>query len=190
MNNPVSSMTKTSFLSGRARCSSTNSLKDEDAPQYKSQSVHELKRKQDAVKAVMSEFSNSSDKFGGAREDDWEKHLEENETVILDYQLRSKDIAFYLRLTLKDQALAVHRTEFPLRVRTYPKLCKVVKQRFDNRSKREANSKALHRLDFNTFLRQAKESPIRAFNDLAIRIEKLATVAEREDTTEKARIGH
>lgn len=165
-------------------------LNDADAPNYKHQTAQELKRKQDGVKAVMAAFSNQNDKFGGGREDDWNKHIEEYETIILDYQLRSKDMAFYLRLTLKDQALAVHRAEFPLKVKTYPKLCRVLEQRFDTRSKRDTNSKALRRLDFSEFLKDAKGSQTRAFNNLVLRIEKLSTVAEVEDSSEKARISN
>ncbi|MEM9644986.1 MAG: hypothetical protein AAF989_08320, partial [Planctomycetota bacterium] len=83
-----------------------------DAPQYKNQSYHDLKRKVDAPKAISTHFP-ADTRFGGSMEEDWERHKEEYETIALYYQLCSKDLAFYLRLTLKDQALAVYKTEYP-----------------------------------------------------------------------------
>lgn len=37
-------------------------------------------------------------KFGGGVEKDWRNHAEEFETVTLEYQLKYKDLAYYLRL--------------------------------------------------------------------------------------------
>lgn len=44
-------------------------------------------------------------RFGGELEDNWERHMGDFEMLALDYQLRSKDLAYFLRLTLKDQAI-------------------------------------------------------------------------------------
>lgn len=85
-------------------------------------------------------------------------------------QFKSKDMTFYLRLTLKDQALSAHRSEYPQKVNTYPKICSLLKLRFDTRTKMDTNSKVLHRLTFNTFISQAGGSITREFNALVLRI--------------------
>lgn len=90
---------------------------DTDAPTYKNESLHVIKRKQEAVKAVSYVVQNS--KFGGDQEEDWDQHVSDYEAIVLDYQLRSKDLAYYMRLTLCDQALAVHRAEYPKHNKTY-----------------------------------------------------------------------
>lgn len=161
-------------------------INDPDAPRYKNQGSTEIKRKKDALKAIMTALKDN--KFGGGVEEDWNKHQDEYETVTLDYQLRSKDMAFYLRLTIKDQALAVHRSEYPLKVKTYPKICRLLQLRFDTRTKGDTNSKVLHRLKFDTLLKAANGSPLQAFSALVLRVEKLASIAEPEDQTDKSKI--
>lgn len=163
-------------------------MNDSDAPSYKKQSANQLKRKQDAVKAIITEFNGDSNKYGGGVEEDWSRHIDEFETVALDYQLKSKDMAYYLRLTLKDHTLSVHRSQYPAKVKTNPKLCKILKLRFDTRTKKDTNSKALHRLTFEPFLTSACGSPLCAFSALVLRMEKLASIAQPKDQTERAKV--
>lgn len=63
---------------------------------------------------------------GGGEEEDWEKHRDEFETGTPEYQLKSKDMVYYLRMTLKDQKLPVHRSEYPRKVKTQPKICRIL----------------------------------------------------------------
>lgn len=108
--------------------------------------------------------------------------------IALDYHLRSKDLAYFLRLTLRDQALAVHRSEFPKQVKTYMKICEVLKSRFDSNTKREKNTKVLKRIDSSTFLNDASGSSLRAFNALVLRIEQLSAIATEDQQSDKAKI--
>lgn len=175
------------FIITRRDSALDNFLKGNDAPTYKNVSDQELRRKQDAAKAISMAFKDS--KFGGGQEEDWERHISDFETLAFDYQLRSKDLAYFLRLTLRDQALAVHRAEFPVRVKTYPKVCEVLKGRFDNSTKRETNSKALMRLDFNELLKEADGSTRKAFNLLVLKIEQLSAIATPDQQSDRAKIG-
>lgn len=63
-------------------------LKASDALQYRNVSEQELRRKQDAAKAISMAFKDS--RFGGEQEEDWERHITDFETLACDYQLRSK----------------------------------------------------------------------------------------------------
>lgn len=161
-------------------------LQDSDSPQYKGSGDNELKRKQDAARAISTAFKNSQ--FGGTMEEDWERHIADFETLAMDYQLRSKDFAYFLRLTLKDQALAVHRSEFPKNVKTYPKICTILTHRFDNALRRETNTKSLLRLDFKKFLKDVDGSNLKAINNLVLRIEQLSAITTTDQRTERAKI--
>lgn len=136
-------------------------LKSPDAPLYKNTSDNEAKRKKNVAKEIATAFKNAQ--IGGDLEEDWERHLAEYQAVALDYQVRSKDLAYFLTLTLRDQALAVNRAEYPKNIRTYPKICEILRYRFDNKTKRGTNNKALMRLDFKTFLKEANGPTLKAF---------------------------
>lgn len=82
----------------------------------------------------------------------------------------------------------MHRSEFPKHVKTYQKICEVLKFRFDSNTKRETNTKSLQRLDFSTFLKEAGGSTLRAFNAFVLRIERLSAIATIDQQTEKAKI--
>lgn len=153
-------------------------LNAQDVPTYKNVTEQELRRKQEAAKAISIALKDS--RFGGEQEDDWERHINDFETLAFDYHLRSKDLSYYLRITLKDQALSVHRSEFPSKVRTYPKICDVLRYRFDNSTKRETNTKALMRLDFDTLLKEANGSTLKAFNNLVLQIEHLSAISTKD----------
>lgn len=86
-------------------------LKATDAPQYKNVADQELIRKQEESKAISMAFK--AYRFGGEQEEDWEKHITDLETLAFDYQIRSKDLAYFVRLTVREKALPVHRAEFP-----------------------------------------------------------------------------
>lgn len=156
------------------------------APHYMNDGDNEVKRKQKAIKALSQAFMYF--KFGGAQEEYWELHLSDYEAIALDYQLRSKDLAYYLRLTLRDQALAVHRSEYPRNVKTYQKLCAVMKNRFETDTKRETNAKVLSRLKFGTFVKEARGSTLKSFSALVVRIEKLGAISTADKKTEKGKI--
>lgn len=91
------------------------------------------------MKAFSSPFS--QDKLGGGQDEDWDRHKEAFEYIFLYYQLKSKDLAYCLRLTLMGQALAFHQSEYLKNFKTYSKICDVLKSRFDTRTKRKTNSR-------------------------------------------------
>lgn len=161
-------------------------LDAQDAPHYRNTSASKLKRKQQAAKDIAPAFQKSQ--FGGGNEEDWEQHRADYQEIALDYHLRSKDLAYYLKLKLRYQALAVNRSEFPKHVKTYPIICEVLKFRFDSTTKRKTNSKVLQSLDFNTFIKEASGSKLRKFNALVLRIERLSAIATADQQTDKAKI--
>lgn len=77
------------------------------------------------------------------------------QAINLYYHLRIRDLAYFLRLTLRDQSLAVHRLEFSKHVKTNQKISEVLKFLFDSNTKRETDKKALQRLEFETILKEA-----------------------------------
>lgn len=82
-----------------------------------------------------------------------------------------------MRLTLRDQSLALHKSEFPSIAKTYAKLCQVMRKRFDSTNKRKYNTKAILGLSFGKFFSDSECSQLKVFNRLVLRIEKLAAVA-------------
>lgn len=139
-----------------------------EAPTYKNDGETETKRKQEAMKSISYAFQYN--KYGGKQEVDWEQHKHDYEAIVLDYALSSKDLAYHLRLTLKDQLLAFHKSEYP----RYAKTCQMIsllKGRFDTNNKRETNLKALSPLKFQHFIRDSLGSSQKTFNALVLRVE-------------------
>lgn len=161
-------------------------LDAQDAPRYRNTNDNKLKRKKQATKAIDSAFHKSQ--FGGGVEEDWEQHKVDYQAIALDYHLRSKCLAYFLRLTLRDQALAVHRSEFTKLVKRYPKICDVLRFRFDSATKRETNTKALQRLDFEAFMKDASGSTLPTLNALVLQIDRLSAISIAEKQTDKAKI--
>lgn len=60
--------------------------------------------------------------------------------------------------------------------------------RFDSRTKRETNTKALLRLSYDKFLKEWRGSPLKEFNNLVLRIEKLAAVDTPDQQSNRAKI--
>lgn len=83
-------------------------LNASDAPQYTNVSEGEVRRKQKAEKAILIALKDS--RFGVEQEEDWERHINDFETLSFDSQLRSKDLTYLLRLSLCYQASSVHRS--------------------------------------------------------------------------------
>lgn len=86
-------------------------------------------------------------------------------------------MAYFLRLAMKDQSLAIHRTEYPAHIRTCPKLCEVIRQRFDSATRKETNSRELLPLTFLKFLKEANGYTLKAFNALVLRVKKISAIA-------------
>lgn len=84
--------------------------------------------------------------------------------------------------------MAVHRAEFPLRVKTSPKVCKVLKASFDNATKRENSSKALIRLEFKHLLKESGVSTMKAFNLIVLKIEQLCAITTPDQNTDRSKI--
>lgn len=126
--------------------------------------------------------------FGDTVQEDWDLHNSDNEAIVHDYQLRRKDLAYLLCLTLCNQALSLHRSLFPSKVKTYTRLCKQMAARFCSHTKRETNTKAFLRLTYDEFLKKACGSPLKAFSSIVLRIEKLFEVATSDQQTDRAKI--
>lgn len=83
----------------------------------------------------------------------------------------------------------MHRPEFLLRCKIHLKVCKVLRSRFDNATKRANNTKALMRLVFNELLKEVGGSTRKAFNLLVLKIEQLSAIATPHQQIERAEIG-
>lgn len=73
-------------------------------------------------------------------------------------------------------------------MKTNPKICELLKFRFDNSTKGETNFKALQRLDFEMFLQDASGSTLREFNSLVPRTERPSAIATEDQYCDEAKI--
>lgn len=96
-------------------------MQDADYLTYENDNSTVLNRKKGTSKSISLTFQNQ--RFGGTVERDWEQHCAYFEAIVLHYQLRRKNVAYYLRLRLQDQKLSLRRSLFPSKVKTYGRLC-------------------------------------------------------------------
>lgn len=81
------------FITTHLESTEDRFLKATYVPQYKNVTDQELRRKQEAAKAISMAFKDQI--IGGEQEEDWEKHISDFETLAFYYQLRRKYIAYY-----------------------------------------------------------------------------------------------
>lgn len=67
-------------------------------------------------------------------------------------------------------------------------MCALLQSRFDNSAKRDSNSKAMMRLQFEKFLAVSNASVHQAFNEIVLRIEKHSAIATSDLQTKRAKI--
>lgn len=67
-------------------------------------------------------------------------------------------------------------------------MCDLIVQYIDRKTNRETNTKALLRLNLDKIMKEALESPVKGFNRLLLRIEKLAAVPTADQQTDWAKI--